>query len=187
MYHCLQLDVNNNNCLVCYFSVHEFLLEQKQLLDNYLTDLCNGDLQTTINLFKHPASLHKTNWTSLTHLPALNCCRRMFVIPSSRNLYNLNIIALVYYCSVVCIRCFWIFVYLFTIFLCWCLLLYEVVLYCLQIGFVSNFNLRQFKSKSPVSRFFTFVAILWKIKLFYNLTCLQTKLNSVLSIFQIKK
>ena len=46
-------------CLLslCLHSLHK----QQQLLDNYSTDLCNRDLQTTITLFKHTASSHKAD------------------------------------------------------------------------------------------------------------------------------
>ena len=36
-----------NNCFVC----------------NYTTDLCNGDLQSTITIFKHTVFSNKTDWT----------------------------------------------------------------------------------------------------------------------------
>ena len=50
-----------------------FLCLHSTLLDNYSTDLCNGDLQNMITLFKQTASSHKTDRTSLTHSPTLPC------------------------------------------------------------------------------------------------------------------
>ena len=67
--HCLQLDVNNNNCFLFRFYL---LHKQEQLLGNYAPDLCNGDLHTTIILFKHTASSHKTDWTLLTQPPVFS-------------------------------------------------------------------------------------------------------------------
>ena len=47
---------------LCLYPLHK----QKQLLGNCSTDQCNRDLQTTITLFKHTASSHKTDWTSFS-------------------------------------------------------------------------------------------------------------------------
>ena len=67
--HCSQLDVNNNNCFVCYSSVYSLCINY----NNCLTDLSNEDLQTTITLFKRTAFLYKTEWTSLVYSFALSC------------------------------------------------------------------------------------------------------------------
>ena len=70
--HCSQLDFNDKNCFVWYSSLHKAPLH-KQLQHNYSTDLCNGDIQIKITLFKRTASSHKTDWTSLTQSPTLSC------------------------------------------------------------------------------------------------------------------
>ena len=121
------------------------LHKQKQLLRNYSIDLCNGDRQTTITLFKHTASSHKTNWTSLTNSLALSCllygkeihlmnilkgkCSwiRLHQIPINVNiivsLFLFLYFVYIYFCSVCCC----IFLYLFTIFyadVCCCIFVY---------------------------------------------------------------
>ena len=81
-------------CLLflCLHPLHK----QSQLLDN-----CSTDLHTTIIILKHTVSSHKTDWTSLTHSPALSLSfiwqskqfdeyywRRMFVDSPFRILYK---------------------------------------------------------------------------------------------------
>ena len=61
--HCSQLDVNNNNCFVCYSSLHSWVYN-----NNCSTDLYNG-------LFSSNTASLRTRLTALlpTPLPALSC------------------------------------------------------------------------------------------------------------------
>ena len=57
--HCSQLDVNINNCFVCYSPFGLFCINN----NNCLTDLSNGDLHSKFSLFKYTTFSHKSDWT----------------------------------------------------------------------------------------------------------------------------
>ena len=175
MPHCSQLDVNKNNYLVCYSFVYTLCINNNNY-NNYTTDLCNGDLQTTITLFRRTASSHKADKTSLTHLPAL-LCLLYDTVNSLMNVLegkcswlrlqeistNVNNVVYINSCSVVC-------VFLFTCLLFFFILVFVVILsskiickqgcllhYFVFVDFVYNFHVKLRKCKALVSRFLNFL------------------------------
>ena len=152
------------------------LHKQKQLLDNCSTDLCNGDLQTTITLFKPTTSSHKpdgpfTNSVACFALLFIWQCkqpnecfwRRMFVASSSRDLYKykhrcfINVVSLllfVYFVSFILVV--FVAVFLFTC-LKFFLLVFVVILrsaiickqvyFFILVAYFYNFNCSIFVTK----------------------------------------
>ena len=142
VFHCSQLDVNNNNRFPLLFLCLYLLHKREQLLDNSSADLYNGDLQTTIILFKHIVFSHKTLWTFTNSvvcfaLPLIwqrkhsdvSSWMRMFVASSFRDLYKCKHCCFI---MVVCVFCLPLFLSCLSVyfcllvqhFLCWHLLLY---------------------------------------------------------------
>ena len=114
-----------------------------QLLDNYWTDLFNRDPQTTIILFKHTASSHKT------------CCLCI--------LFTFILVMLLVY--------FYLLIYHFLMLLFVVILSSTIIciLVCLLhcfvfVAFVYNSNVKRCKSKTQGSRFFLVVTICFATK-----------------------
>ena len=108
VWYCSQLDVNNNNCFVCYSSIYTLLMNNKNYYNFYYdissADLCNRDLQITITLFKYSTSSQRTDWTSRTFRRLL--CLVFYKVSKQcvrkHPFLQTNIIDFViYYCSVV--------------------------------------------------------------------------------------
>ena len=153
------------------------------LKDKDVTDLCNEDLQTTITLFKHTASSHKSVWTFTNLLPAMPC--RLYgtintlinvlegECSPSRNLckykhrYLHSLLLFVYFVyiypySVVCgfmFTCLPFFMLVFIVILSHTIICKQVcLLHCFAFAvLVQNFNVKQCKGNRPVSGFFIFI------------------------------
>ena len=155
-----------------FFVILPCTLKQLQLLVNcleiFIPRLLSSNAQT---------SSHKTDWTftdsvACFALPFLRqrkqsdeCSRsQMFVASPFRDLYKCKHRCL----HLLLYNCWYIFVYLFTILMLRFVVILSNTIICKQVCllhcfifvvFVCNYNLRHFKSKTPVSRFFIIVII----------------------------